>query len=162
MLEVEGLVHSRSGGRRQLIWHPGRRDEGEPPRLAELQRYSWLRQLLRRRDRWHSTDWLIVTAEFDPDLVLRSADEDEPRSRLSRDLPVNFFRDHGKSARAELEDGPRPVSELRAAALGLGISITTLERAKKQLGARSVKLDLDRWGWELSETERSEDEVAAA
>lgn len=64
--------------------------------------------------------------------------------------------------RAELENGPRPVTELRAAALELGISITTLERAKKRLGARSVKLDLDRWAWALSEAEASEDEAAAA
>jgi RecA-family ATPase len=63
---------------------------------------------------------------------------------------------------AELEDGPRPVSELRAAALELGISITTLDRAKKKLGARSVKLDLDRWGWVLFEDEATADEVAAA
>jgi hypothetical protein len=48
------------------------------------------------------------------------------------------------------------VSELRAAAHELGISITTLDRAKKQVGARSVKLDLNRWGWELSGTDRSE------
>jgi hypothetical protein len=54
------------------------------------------------------------------------------------------------------------VSELRAAAAELGISITTLDRAKKQLGVRSVKLGLSNWAWELSETEESEDEVAAA
>jgi hypothetical protein len=64
--------------------------------------------------------------------------------------------------RAELENGPRPVTELRQAARELAISITTLERAKKQLGARSVKLDLDRWAWALSETEAPDDEAAAA
>jgi hypothetical protein len=64
--------------------------------------------------------------------------------------------------RAELEDRPRPVNELRAAAQELGISITMLERAKKQVGVRSVKLGLGNWAWELSETEPSEDEVAAA
>jgi hypothetical protein len=64
--------------------------------------------------------------------------------------------------RAELEDGPRPVNELRAAAQGLGISITTLERAKKQLGIRSFKLDLGRWAWELQDADSSEGEVATA
>jgi hypothetical protein len=64
--------------------------------------------------------------------------------------------------RAELEDGPRPVNELRAAAQGLGLSITTLERAKKQLGIRSFKLDLGRWAWELESSDSSESEVAAA
>jgi hypothetical protein len=63
---------------------------------------------------------------------------------------------------AELEHGPRPVTELRTAALELGISITTLDRAKKKLGVRSVKLDLDRWAWELPESDPSADEVAAA
>jgi hypothetical protein len=46
--------------------------------------------------------------------------------------------------------------------LELGISITTLDRAKKKLGVRSVKLDLDRWGWELAEDEATADEAAAA
>jgi hypothetical protein len=32
----------------------------------------------------------------------------------------------------------------------------------KKLGVRSVKLDLDRWGWDLSESDPSADEVAAA
>jgi hypothetical protein len=63
---------------------------------------------------------------------------------------------------AELEHGPRPVAELRDAAMELGISITTLDRAKKKLGVRSVKLDLDRWGWVLTEDEATVDEVAAA
>lgn len=101
MLDVEGVVHARSGGRRQLVWHAGpRSDEAEPPRLAERERYSRLRGLLRRNtDRWHSTDWLIVEADFDPDLELRSAGDWETRRGLSHGLPVNFFLDHGKSAR---------------------------------------------------------------
>ena len=84
---------------------------------------------------------------------LLALNEPEARSKLSEAEAL---------LRAELEDGPRPVSELRAAALEFGISITTLDRAKKQVGARSVKLDLDRWGWELSDTGPSEDEAAAA
>lgn len=84
---------------------------------------------------------------------LLALNETEARSKLSEAEAL---------LRAELEDGSRPVSELRAAALELGISITTLDRAKKKLGVRSVKLDLDRWGWDLSEAEASEDEAAAA
>ena len=84
---------------------------------------------------------------------LLALNETEARSKLSEAEAL---------LRAELENGPRPVTELRAAAMELRISITTLERAKKRVGARSVKLDLDRWGWDLSETEPSEDEVAAA
>jgi hypothetical protein len=84
---------------------------------------------------------------------LLALNEPEARSKLSEAEAL---------LRAELEGGPRPVSELRAAALELGISITTLDRAKKQLGAQSVKLGLGNWAWELSETEGSEAEVAAA
>jgi hypothetical protein len=84
---------------------------------------------------------------------LLALNEPEARSKLSEAEAL---------LRAELEGGPRPVSELRAAAKELGISLTTLDRAKKQLGARSIKLDFDRWGWELSETEPAEDETAAA
>jgi hypothetical protein len=54
------------------------------------------------------------------------------------------------------------VSELRAAAQGLEISLTTLDRAKKQVGARSIKVGLGSWAWELSEAEPSEEQVAAA
>jgi putative DNA primase/helicase len=84
---------------------------------------------------------------------LLALNETEARSKLSEAEAL---------LRAELENGPRPVTELREAALKLGISITTLGRAKKRVGARSVKLDLDRWDWELSETEPSKDEAAAA
>ncbi len=84
---------------------------------------------------------------------LLALNEPEARSKLSEAEAL---------LRAELEGGPRPVSELRAAAMELGISITTLDRAKKQLGAQSVKLGLGNWAWELSESEESEAEVAAA
>jgi hypothetical protein len=84
---------------------------------------------------------------------LLALNEAEARSKLSEAEAL---------LQAELENGPRPVGELRAAALELGISITTLERAKKLLGVRSVKLDLDRWAWGLSEADLSEDEAAAA
>ena len=42
------------------------------------------------------------------------------------------------------------------------ISITTLERAKKQLGAQSVKLDFNRGAWELPESELPDEGAAAA
>jgi hypothetical protein len=84
---------------------------------------------------------------------LLALNETEARSKLSEAEAL---------LRAELERGPRPVSELREAAVELGISITTLERAKKKLGVRSVKLDLDCWGWVLPEDEATADEVAAA
>jgi len=84
---------------------------------------------------------------------LLALNETEARSKLSEAEAL---------LQAELEHGPRPVTELRTAALELGISITTLDRAKKKLGVRSVKLDLDRWAWELPESDPSADEVAAA
>ena len=64
--------------------------------------------------------------------------------------------------RAELEHGPRLVSELRTAAKEQGISLTTLERAKKQVGAEGIKLSLDQWAWQLLPGEQTEDEPAAA
>ena len=84
---------------------------------------------------------------------LLALNEPEARSKLSEAEALLL---------AELENGPRSVNELRAAAQELGISITTLERAKKRLGGRSVKLDLDRWAWALPEADVSEDEAAAA
>lgn len=84
---------------------------------------------------------------------LLALNETEARSKLSEAEAL---------LRAELEDGSRPVSELRAAASELGISPTTLDRAKKKLGVRSVKLDFDRWGWVLTGDEAIADEAAAA
>jgi putative DNA primase/helicase len=63
---------------------------------------------------------------------------------------------------AELADGVRPATELTAAAKMLGISPTTLDRAKQDLDVKSVKLDLGRWGWKLPEAVDVEGEVAAA
>jgi hypothetical protein len=84
---------------------------------------------------------------------LLALNEPEARSKLSEAEAL---------LRAELEDGPRPVNKLRAAARELGISMTTLDRAKKQVGAQSVKLVLGNWAWELSEAEPPEEQVAAA
>jgi hypothetical protein len=59
-----------------------------------------LRDLLRSGSaRWHSTDWLLVEAGFDEDLDLGQAIDATSRTGLIGDLPVNFFRDRGKSAR---------------------------------------------------------------
>ena len=100
MLDAQGIVHARSGGRRQLIWHPGRREFGEPPRLVERESYLRLRDLLRsRNERWHSTDWLLIEAGLDPDLDLLNAEQSERGGGLWAGLPVNFFLDRGKSAR---------------------------------------------------------------
>jgi hypothetical protein len=86
-------------------------------------------------------------------IELLTLNEPEARSKLSEAEAL---------LRAELGEGPRAVSDLRAAAHELGISITTLDRAKKQVGARSVKLGLGNWAWELSEAEPTQEQVAAA
>lgn len=86
-------------------------------------------------------------------LELLALNEPEARSKLSEAEAL---------LRAELEGGARPVNELRAAGQELGISITTLERAKKQLGAQSVKLGLGNWAWALPQTEASQNKVPAA
>jgi hypothetical protein len=98
MLEAEGVVHVQRGSRRQLIWHPGVRDpEDEPPLVADVSRYSMLRDLLRNSsESWISTDYLIRNADFDPHL--REPGRGEPLS-TDRDLPANYFHDTGKSAR---------------------------------------------------------------
>jgi hypothetical protein len=44
----------------------------------------------------------------------------------------------------------------------LGISFTTLERAKKKLGITSVKLDLNRWGWQLPGSDVTESKNTGA
>jgi hypothetical protein len=100
ILDLEGRVEGRSGGRRQLIWHPGPREDADPPRLVQRERHMRLRDLLRSGSaRWHSTDWLLVEAGFDEDLNLGQAIDETSRTGLMGDLPVNFFRDRGKSAR---------------------------------------------------------------
>lgn len=100
ILDLAGHVHARSGGRRQLIWHPGPREGADPPRLVQRERHMRLRDLLRSGSaRWHSTDWLLVEAGFDADLDLGLAIDEPSRTRLMGGLPMNFFRDRGKSAR---------------------------------------------------------------
>jgi hypothetical protein len=100
MLHLTGHVHARSGGRRQLIWHPGALEGGDPPRLVQRERHMRLRDLLRSgSERWHSTDWLLVEAGFDEDLNLGQAIDETRRTGLMDGLPVNFFRDRGKSGR---------------------------------------------------------------
>jgi hypothetical protein len=58
---------------------------------------------------------------------------------------------------SELTDGPKPVKELQAKAAELGISETTLERAKDELGLQSDKLGLtEGWAWAMPEAAGSE------
>jgi hypothetical protein len=97
MLDVEGIVHARSGGRRQLVWHPGPRPRNVPvARMVDRPRYELLRYILQTDLSWRPTDWLIREAEFDLDLqeVARRS-----WSKSDRDLPVTYFADYGKSAR---------------------------------------------------------------
>jgi RecA-family ATPase len=71
---------------------------------------------------------------------LLALDEPALRSKL---------REAKELLQRELEKGMRPVVDLQAAATALGISTSTLDRAKRQLGISSVKIDLERWGWRL-------------
>jgi hypothetical protein len=68
----------------------------------------------------------------------------EPAVRLKRDEAREYLR-------AQLANGVKPVSELCSGASELGISTTTLNRAKRDLGVESVKLGFVGWGWELAE-----------
>jgi hypothetical protein len=102
MLDVEGVVHATAGPRRQLVWNRGPRPkEVLPPKGARRERYGYLHDFLRHENtRWHATDFLAREAAFDPDLRVGSDDDGRPlHGRKHRELPVNFFRDNGKSAR---------------------------------------------------------------
>jgi hypothetical protein len=80
-------------------------------------------------------------------------EEAEPRSKLAEAEQL---------LRSELEQGRRAVIHLRSAAEQLGISATTLDRAKKKLGITSVKLDLNQWAWQLPGSDVTESESADA
>jgi hypothetical protein len=72
------------------------------------------------------------------------AEQRPPESKLARGVAL---------LEAELADGPKPVIELRGKAAQLGISVTTLERARKQLGAEPEKAGLQSgWQWKLLES----------
>jgi hypothetical protein len=100
MLDVQGVVHATAGPRRQLIWCPGQRpNDSDRPRGLKQEIYQRLRDLLQHGNQsWHSTDFLLVTAGFDPHLHL-GEHVLFGRPIRERDLPVNTFRDAGKSAR---------------------------------------------------------------
>jgi hypothetical protein len=114
MLDVEGVIHATAGQRRQLIWNPGRRPAGSAPaRGADHVRFTLLRDLLRQPTTpWLSTDYLIRHAGFDPDLDTREEVLDtgevirQGRKRHERGLPVNFYRDSGKSAHGSTSLAP--------------------------------------------------------
>jgi hypothetical protein len=61
MFDVQGACHCRSGGRSQLIWHPGPRGENrEPPRLLRREMYELLVDVLRQSsEEWLATDYLM-------------------------------------------------------------------------------------------------------
>jgi hypothetical protein len=72
---------------------------------------------------------------------------ERPRRGAKLDEAVAFLRE-------ELADGPRPVSEIQALASEADISSETLRRARKVLGAESVKSGFDGgWEWLLPNTD---------
>lgn len=79
---------------------------------------------------------------------------EEPEPRNKRLEAIEFLT-------KELANGQRLAREVLASARQLGISETTLHRARKDLGVRSTKIDLTQWAWQLPSTP-SEDEEAAA
>jgi hypothetical protein len=100
MLDVHGVLHATAGPRRQLIWCPGQRpSDSARPQGLKLELYERLRDLLQHSNlSWHSTDFLLITAGFDPHLDL-GEDVLLGRPMRERDLPVNTFRDAGRSGR---------------------------------------------------------------
>lgn len=82
---------------------------------------------------------------------LLALNEPEARSKLKEAIAL---------LQAELRDGPKRVSALQAAAKELGISPTTLDRAKQQLSVISVKGGLSHWEWALPETSNDTEKVA--
>ena len=69
--------------------------------------------------------------------------------RMDRDAAVDFLR-------SELENGPRPVKEVRAAAKDAGISDRTLDRAKSQLRVKSERVGEHgrgggHWEWSIKD-----------
>lgn len=78
------------------------------------------------------------------------AEEREPRYKR---------REAAEFLKNELADGRRLVRELLTSAKQLGISETTLHRAKQDLGAISVKVDLTQWAWQLPATRQRDAEA---
>jgi len=79
-------------------------------------------------------------------------EEREPRYKLREAMDY---------LRAELANGERPVGEIRTGAKDLGISETTLYRAKEHLNLESVKVGFTHWVWRLPPAE-DEHEASAA
>lgn len=100
VLDLQGIVHARSGRGRALVWHPCARREGVPvPGILQLERYVELVRLLSSRsERWHATDFLTREAGFDPDLRYLEQSFVLARREFAG-LPAGFFYDVSKSAR---------------------------------------------------------------
>ncbi len=93
--------------------------------------------------------WGSEVPHLDPRSLLRSPIDPEERSAI--DEAKAFLR-------AELAAGPRSVAELKTAAARATISETTLKRAKRELGIRSLDIrDADNkivaWRWDLPASE---------
>lgn len=93
------------------------------------------------------TSRLRCLGECDVRLIEALPRDDDP-TPTERDEAREFLR-------AELADGARPATEIQAEASRNGIAKRTLERAKKALGAESVKEHSrdGAWCWRLPETE---------
>lgn len=77
-------------------------------------------------------------------------DRPDPDERTARDEAAAFLR-------VELSRGPRPVTELKAAAKDAGLSWRTVERAKKEMGVEARKRGFaGPWCWELPDDASSE------
>ena len=76
----------------------------------------------------------------------------EPSGRRSkREAAVALLKE-------KLTSGPQPVKELHMAAAELGISVSTLERAGKELGVKPEKMAFgEGWSWRLPEPKGSEE-----
>lgn len=71
----------------------------------------------------------------------------DPEERTAREAAERYLR-------GELSEGPRPVAELRAVADDLGLSWSTVRRAKNQLGVDAERRGFGedgRWWWRLPE-----------
>ena len=77
---------------------------------------------------------------------LLALDQQEARSKLEEARALLL---------SELAEGLKPARDLEAAAQQIGISPTTLARAKRQLNVKSIKRGFDRWDWQLPDSDRA-------
>jgi RecA-family ATPase len=79
----------------------------------------------------------------------------QPEARSKREEAQELLK-------AELADGPKLVRDLHGRAHELGISLTTLNRAKDDLGVASRKRNLGAWEWTLPDSSADQPDAAAA